>query len=103
MATTNGNYSWIVVSDPLEVGGFLPDTRFSEEDVVHMLRFKTFTLGTVLRHRIYGKFQVILGGRQELAYKMINSKYYARVGNGQKLVLHERERQHRSAAAGVAG
>ncbi len=103
MPATNGNYSWIVVSDPLEVGGFSVDTKFSEEDVVHMLKFKTFTLGTVLRHRTYGKFQVILGGRAELAYKMINSKYYARVGNGQKLKLFVREKQHRSAAAGVAG
>ena len=102
MPTTNGNYSWIVVSDPLEVGGFSVDTRFSEEDVVHMLRFKTFTLGTVLRHRTYGRFTVINSTRHDEAYRMRNSKYYARVGNGQKILLHERERQHRSAAAGVA-
>jgi hypothetical protein len=96
MSGINGSNSWIIVNDPLEQGGFHPDAKFSEEDVVNMLRFRTFTLGTILRHRIFGKFKVMLGERRGSAYRLVNSRYIARAGNGQKLKLQERPKRVRA-------
>jgi hypothetical protein len=84
-----------VVSDPLELGGFDEGTKFSDMDVAYMLRFRTFTPETVLRHRQYGKFTVVSGNRIGQSDKMRNSKYIARVGNGQKLLLTPRPHQVR--------
>ena len=97
MPTTNGSYSWIVVSDPMPEGGFSPGVKFSEEEVVHMLRQKTFTMGTVLRHRTYGKFTVIPPNLNH-SYRLRNSKYYGTV-YGYKFRLIERDQQRRDEVA----
>ena len=91
MPIGNGNYSWKVVHDPLGVGGFGKDTRFSEEDVVHMLRFHTFTMGTILFHRQYGKFEVTSPSRIDSPCRLVNRKYLVMVSTGQKLTMLERD------------
>jgi hypothetical protein len=86
----NGSCSWIVVHDPLGVGAFEKDSKFSEEDVVHGLRFRTFTLGTVLCHRKYGEFKVMLGNRRGQSYKLSNAECVAFPSSGQKLIVKEK-------------
>ena len=73
--------AWKVISDPLEVGAFEADTRFSTQEVVFMLKYHTFTLGSVMQHRDYGKFTVkdVMGNR--LPYLLKNGKYVATVRN----------------------
>ena len=89
-------YSWRVLHDPLPVGGFDEGTLFPTEDVIHMLRLCTFTLGTVVKHRTWGKFKVIEGVRLGGFYRLMNSKYMGVVVSGQKLRLVEFEKQTRN-------
>ncbi len=86
-------YSWRVLYDPLPVGGFNEGILFSTEDVIHMLRLCTFTLGTVVKHRTWGKFKVVEGSYLGSPYQLRNSKYMAMVSTGQKLKLVEFDKQ----------
>ena len=90
------NYSWKVLHDPLGVGSFDKGTLLPTEEVIHMLRYGTFTLGTVLKHRLWGKFKVIEGAREDGFYRLRNSKYMGVVVSGQKLKLVELEKQTRN-------
>ena len=89
-------YSWRVLYDPLPIGGFDEGTLFPVEDVCNMLRLCTFTLGTVLKHRQWGKFKVVEGSYLGSAYQLRNSKYMGIVNSGQKLKLVEFEKQTRN-------
>ena len=81
---------WKVLYDPLEIGGFEKGTRFPTQDIIHMLRFHSFSLGTILRHHTYGRFKVVGEiGRSEF-YSLSNTKYIGIVESGQKLKLVER-------------
>ena len=64
--------SWIVVHDPLDVGGFPKGTKFTSAEVCNMLRFNCLLPGTVLRRRIYGEMKVTEG------YRLINDNYWGR-------------------------
>ena len=86
----NGSCSWVVVDDPLDIGAFEKDAMFSEEDVVHGLRFRTFTLGTVLCHRRYGELKVIRTHKNGGFYHLENMSYSAYPSSGQRLIVQER-------------
>ena len=75
------NCHWEVISDPLEVGGFEPGIRLSTIEVMFMLKYHTFTLGSVMQHRELGEFTVkaVLGNR--LPYFLKNGKCVATVRN----------------------
>ncbi len=90
------NYSWRVLYDPLGLGSFAEGTLLPMEEVIHMLRYATFTLGTVLKHRLWGKFLVIEGARPGEFYRLQNSKYMGIVVSGQKLKLVELDKQTRN-------
>ena len=89
-------YTWRVLHDPLPVGGFDTGTRFPSEDICHMLRFHSLTLGTILHHRDYGRFKVVEGTRPGEFYKLLNSRYMGVVSTGQKLKLLEMDKQTRN-------
>ena len=95
------NYSWKVLYDPLGVGSFDKGTLLPMEEVIHMLRYATFTLGTVLKHRSWGKFVVIAGKRPGEFYRLQNSKYMGIVVSGQKLKLVELDKQTRNVVVEV--
>jgi hypothetical protein len=77
---------WKIIYDPLSIGGFHKGAKFSEIEVLLMLLNKSFTLGTVLRHRQYGDFTVIESKDNNLPYKLIGKKYAGIViQSGQKL------------------
>ena len=85
-------YSWKILYDPLEIGGFEKGTRFATEDIIHMLRFHSLSLGTILGHHSYGRFTVVEEiGRGEY-YSLSNTKYFGVVNSGQKLKLVERSK-----------
>ena len=54
---TTYDYSIIVVHDPLDIGGFRPDTCFSVMEYTEMKRQCSFTPGTILNVR--GTLRVI--------------------------------------------
>jgi hypothetical protein len=80
------NCSWKVIKDPLDVGGFDPGTRFSTDEVLHMLRYHSFTLETVLFNKQGGMFKVKRGVGKKAPFVLINglSKGEAK---GQRLVI----------------
>ena len=85
-------YSWEILYDPLEIGGFNKGTLFATVDIIHMLRFHSLSLGTILGHRSYGEFEVVEEiGRGE-SYSLSNSRYFGIVEPGQKLKLVKRAR-----------
>ena len=97
MTTTQGikyvnRYSWKVLYDPLEIGGFEKGTLFPTQDIIHMLRFHSLSLGTILAHRSCGKFEVVEEVGRNESYSLSNSKYIGFVASGQKLKLVERKR-----------
>ena len=63
--------SWIVIHDPLDVGGFPKGTRFTSAEVCGMLRFNCLLPGTRLYRRIYGEMTVTEG------YRLMNDNYWA--------------------------
>ena len=75
------NCNWEVISDPLEVGGFMTGTRLSTIEVMFMLKYHTLTLGSVMQHKKLGRFTVkaVLGNR--LPFFLQNGKYIAKVSN----------------------
>jgi hypothetical protein len=83
------NCHWEVISDPLEVGGFTTGTRLSTIEVMFMLKYHTFTLGSVIQHKQLGRFTVksVLGNRPRLAQRerlpffLKNGKYVGKVRN----------------------
>ena len=83
-------YSWKILWDPLEIGGFEKGTLFPTQDIIHMLRFHSLELGTVLGHKTYGRFTVVEEVGRNESYSLSNSRYYGIVDGGQKLKLVER-------------
>ena len=75
------NCNWEVINDPLEVGGFDPGTRLSTIEVMFMLKYKTFTLGSVMQHKEYGEFTVTVVPGNRLPYFLKNGKCVATVRN----------------------
>ena len=90
MPVGNGNYTWKILKDPLEPGGFCPGTRFSDLDLAYMLINHAFEIGTVLHHRQFGKFTVIENNLRSRAHKMQSTKYLIKVTSGPRLTLAER-------------
>ena len=86
-------YSWKVLYDPLEIGGFEKGTLFPTQDIIHMLRFHSLLLGTILLHHSYGKFTVVEEMGRNESYGLSNSRYCGIVVPGQKLKLVERTRK----------
>jgi hypothetical protein len=70
-----------VISDPLEVGGFDPGIKLSTIEVMFMLKYHTFTLGSVMQHKQLGKFTVKAALGNRLPYFLKNGKYVAKVRN----------------------
>jgi len=95
MPVGNGTYSWILVSDPLDIGGFDTGTKFNIEEIFYMLRTEAFTNGTILRHRIHGKFRVETRDRSNNSQILVNSKYVVKASSGQNLEFIERMKQKR--------
>ena len=80
-------YSWKILYDPLEIGGFDKGTRFPTQDIIHMLRFHSLSLGTILYHHSLGRFVVIEPVGRHDSYCLSNSKYIGIITGGQKLKI----------------
>ena len=81
------NCTWRVISDPLLVGGFEPDTRFSKDEVIHMLNYQAFTIGTVLLHGEKGRFVVKHGVKRCDPLQLVNAQKVL-IACGQRLVIN---------------
>ena len=79
--------TWSVISDPLDVGGFEPDTRFSTQEVVFMLKYHSLTSGSVLHHNKLGEFTVIASVKKSLPFSLVNREYVGSVSN-QNLMIN---------------
>lgn len=49
---------WVIISDPLGIGGFEKGIKLATQEVCHMLRFHSFTIGTTIQHRTHGRFKI---------------------------------------------
>ena len=85
MRNLSKNCTWRVISDPLDVGGFEPNTKFSADEVVYMLRSRSFTIGTVLLHGKKGRFVIERGVDGSAPLQLVNAQKVL-VAYGQKLV-----------------
>ena len=85
MRNLSKNCTWRVISDPLDVGGFEAGTKFSADDVVYMLRSRSFTIGTVLLHGEKGRFIIERGVEGSGPLQLVNPQKVL-VAYGQKLV-----------------
>ena len=86
MRKLSANCTWRVISDPLQVGGFEPGTRFSNDEIIHMLRYRSFTVGTVLLHGQKGRFIVECGAKRYDFYRLVNSQRVL-LAQGQRLII----------------
>ena len=82
--------TWSVISDPLQVGGFEPDTKFSNQEIVYMLRYHSLTAGSIVQHRKHGRFTVVEGAQRRLPFSLINTHYSVCICNT-KLVINPLE------------
>lgn len=82
------NCPWRVITDPLPLGGFEPGTRFSNDEIIHMLRYRSFTIGTVLLHGQKGRFVVERGANQYDSLRLVNSQKVL-LAQGQRLIVDE--------------
>ena len=83
--TIDKNRTWIVISDPLPIGGFESGTKFSCDDVVYMLRSQAFTIGTVLLHGEKGRFVVKHDVKRCDPLQLVNAQKVL-IAYGQRLV-----------------
>ena len=75
-----------MISDPLSVGSFESGTKFSGDDVVYMLRSRSFTIRTVLLHGEKGRFVVERGVEKGEPLRLVNAQKVL-VAYSQKLVI----------------
>ena len=81
--------TWSVIRDPLQVGGFEPGTKFSDQEIIFMLRHHSLTSGSVLQHRQLGELTVKKGARG-CPFFLINAHYSVYICNT-KLVINPLE------------